>query len=133
MRCGAEREFELSPAWKERAIAAALGVFVALLAWFGGNSAIFPPELWDKICVASGIRPPPNAIPGLWFCLAAGILKVCGLSKGIFVLRFLGPISLGLLAVLAYGLITETEPASLDRRMTRSRLPPQARQVVLPE
>ncbi len=109
----------MSPAWKERAIAFALGVFVALLAWFGGNSAIFPPELWDKICVASGIRPPPNAIPGLWFCLAAGLLKACGLSKGIFVLRLLGPISLGLLAVLAYGLITEIEPASLDRRMTR--------------
>ena len=80
----------MSPVWKERAIASALGVFVALLAWLGGNSAIFPPELWDKVCVASGIRPPPSAIPGLWTCLASGLFGAFGISKGILILRFLG-------------------------------------------
>ena len=109
----------LSPTWKERAIAAALGVFVALLAWVGGNSDIFPPELWDKICVASGTRPPPSAIPGLWTCLVSGLLGFVGIAKGIFLLRVLGPISLGLLAVQTYRLFTETEPATLDSRLTR--------------
>ena len=109
----------MSPGWKERAIASALGVFVALLAWLGGNSAIFPPELWDKVCVASGIRPPPSAIPGLWTCLASGLFGAFGISKGILILRFLGPVALGLLAVQAYQLFTETVPASLDSRMTR--------------
>ena len=119
MRCGAGRDIELSPAWKERAIAAALGVFVASVAWIGGNSDIFPPELWDKVCIAAGIRPPPNAIPGLWTYLVSGLFGIFGLSKGIFILRLLGPVSLGLLAVLAYRFITETEPATLDRSMTR--------------
>ena len=105
--------------WKERAIVSALGVFVALLAWLGGNSAIFPPELWDKVCVASGIRPPPSAIPGLWTCLASGLFGAFGISKGILILRFLGPVALGLLAVQAYRLFTETVPATLDSRMTR--------------
>ena len=109
----------MSSVWKERVIAAALGVFVALLAWVGGNSDIFPPELWDKVCVASGTRPPPNAIPGLWTCLVSGLFGIFGISKGIFVLRVLGPIFLGLLAVQTYQLFTETEPATLDNRMTR--------------
>ena len=105
--------------WKERAIAAALGVAVALLALVGGNSSIFPPELWDGVCIAAGIRPPPNAIPGLWTWLASNLFDVAGLSWGLAILRYLGPVSLGLLAVLVYQFIMETLPATLDRRMTR--------------
>lgn len=119
MRCAAGKAIELSPTWKERAIAVALGAFVALLAWVGGNSDIFPPELWDKVCVAAGIRPPPSAIPGLWVWLVSGLFDAIGLSRGIFALRLLGPVSLGLLAVQTYRLFTETEPATLDSRMTR--------------
>ena len=109
----------MSSVWKDRAIASALGVFVALLAWMGGNSAIFPPDLWDKVCVASGIRPPPSAIPGFWTWLASGLFGTFGIPKGIFILRLLGPVSLGLLAVQAYRLFTETVPATLNSRMAR--------------
>ena len=119
MLCAAGKAVDLSPAWKERSVAAALGVVVALVAWIGGNSAIFPPELWDKVCVAAGMRPPPNAIPGLWTWLTSHIFDAFGLSAGLSILRFLGPVSLGLLTVLVYFFIMETEPATLDRRMLR--------------
>ena len=44
--------------WRDHAIAYALGAFIAALAWFTGNSAEVPPDLWDEIAVAMGLRPP---------------------------------------------------------------------------
>ena len=105
--------------WKERAFVWALGVGVALLAWISGNSSIFPPELWEDVSVVIGVRPPPTAIPGLWTWLAAKLFAVAGLQHGLFLLRLLGPVSLGILAMLVFRMFAEIMPVTLARRMTR--------------
>ena len=66
--------------WRDHAIAYALGAFIAALAWFTGNSAEVPPDLWEEIAVAMGLRPPPTVFPGLWRSLAAllfGWVGIC--------------------------------------------------------
>ena len=52
----AEENGELT--WRDHAVAFALGVGVAVLAWWSGNSAELPPDLWGEISVACGLRPP---------------------------------------------------------------------------
>ena len=110
---------EAAQEWKERAIACAFGLCVALLAWASGNSSVFPFELWGDVAVAAGIRPPETAIPGLWAWLASKLFAVAGLDGGVKVLRALGPVSLGVLAALTLRFFAVTEPDTLSRRMVK--------------
>ena len=54
--------------WRDHAIVYALGVGVAILSWLSGNNAEIPPDLWDEVTVAIGLRPPPTIFPCLWRC-----------------------------------------------------------------
>ena len=105
--------------WRDHAVAYALGVFIAALAWFTGNSAEVPPDLWEEIAVAMGLRPPPTVFPGLWRSLAALLFGWVGPERGLIVLRMLGPVSLGLAAALVFRMFDEILPETLRYRMRR--------------
>ena len=105
--------------WRDTAISYAMGAVVALLAWVCGNSAEIPPDLWGEISVALGLRPPPTLFPGLWRCLAYALFEGFGLARGLFILRLLGPISLGVLSVLVFRVFDEVLPSTLRYRMRR--------------
>jgi tetratricopeptide (TPR) repeat protein len=105
--------------WRDHAVAGALGIAIAALAWFTGNSAEVPPDLWGEISVALGIRPPPTIFPSLWRNVASLLFMLFGQTGGLFLLRVLGPISLGLTAVLTFRMFDELLPATLRFRMRR--------------
>ena len=107
------------PTWQDTAVACATGVAVALLAWVSGNSAEIPPDLWTEISVAMGIRPPPTVFPGLWRCFASVLFESLGGVNGLMALRLLGPVSLGVLAVLVIRVFDEVLPATLRYGMRR--------------
>ena len=105
----------------ERIFAVAIGACVALFAWLSGNSAVFPPELWDEVSIAAGLRPPPNVLPCFWRHAVSLGIDTFGLDATIFVLRVLGPVSLGALATLSFLLFIELLPGTLRLRMRRWR------------
>ena len=97
--------------------AGAFALCVALFAWLSGNSEVFPPELWDELAVAAGIRPPQSPFPGFWRSAVSQLVAGAGLERTIFLLRALGPVSLGLLALSMYIFLGEVLPLSLRRRL----------------
>jgi len=105
--------------WRDHAVVYGLGIVLALLAWFSGNSAEVPPDLWGEISVAIGLRPPPTVFPGLWRCLATALFEGLGLVRGLFALRLLGPVSLGVAAILTFRMFDEILPETLRLRMRR--------------
>ena len=92
---------------------------VALFAWLSGNSGVFPPDLWDEVAIAAGLRPPPSIMPGFWRSAVTLLVGYAGLENALFVLRALGPVSLGVLAALAYLFLGEMLPVSLRQRMLK--------------
>ena len=113
----AEETGELT--WRDHAVVCALGIGVAVLAWLCGNSAEVPPDLWGEISVALGLRPPPTVFPGLWRCLTSLLFKGLAPAQGLFVLRLLGPVSLGVAAILTFRMFDEILPETLRLRMRR--------------
>ena len=103
--------------WRDHAVAGALGIGIAALAWFTGNSVEVPPDLWGEISVALGIRPPPTIFPSLWRNVASLLFELWGQTRALSILRALGPVSLGIAAVLAFRLFDELLPATLRVRM----------------
>ena len=96
-----------------------LGIGVALFAWLSGNSSVFPPELWDEVAIAAGIRPPTGPTPGFWSFGVSQLIAFAGLDRAISTLRALGPVSLGLLASFMYLFLGEMLPLSLRQRMKK--------------
>ena len=105
--------------WRDHAVVFALGVGLAALAWFSGNSSEVPPDLWGEISVACGLRPPQTIFPCLWRILAAQLFDWIGIAKGIEVLRVAGPVGLGVCAILVFGVFDEILPETLRIRMRR--------------
>ena len=97
----------------------AFAAAVALFAWLSGNSGVFPPDLWDEVAVAAGLRPPPSIMPGFWRSAVTQLIGGVGLENALFVLRALGPVSLGVLAALTYLFLGEMLPVSLRQRMLK--------------
>lgn len=92
---------------------------IALFAWFSGNSSVFPPELWDEVAVAAGLRPPQSPMPGFWRFGVSKLIGSAGLENALFALRALGPVSLGLLTLLTYLFLAEMLPVELRMRMAK--------------
>ena len=113
------REFRFRLASGRWFCACALGVGVALFAWLSGNSRVFPPELWDDVAVAAGLRPPPSALPGFWRTLVAWLVGLVGLDRAIIALQTLGPPALGALATFSYLFFGEILPVPLRVRMLK--------------
>ena len=98
----------------------ALGALVAALAHFTGNSQEFPPELWEGVAVASGIRPPEHMFPLLWQNILSRFIGAFGISAVIGALKVLGPISLGLLSVMLFRIFNIVLPSSFAAGAART-------------
>lgn len=109
-----------SYSWKDYAWAIALGgVFAALS--LGWGSAEMPPDLWEDVAVAAGLRPPVAPFPGLWHCLSRMLFATFGLRRGIGILHALGPLSLGFVTAVFFMVFNELLPMTLRLRMKRVR------------
>ncbi|MCR5414733.1 MAG: tetratricopeptide repeat protein [Kiritimatiellae bacterium] len=110
-------EVTVSIPLRRRLCAILLGAGVALFAWLTGNSDVFPPELWDEMSVAAGLRPPAGPMPGIWRAAVSLLLDCAGVERTLGILHALGPVSLGLLASFMYLFLGEVMPVSLKLRM----------------
>lgn len=98
-------------------------VAVVLLMWAFAWPVL--PHLWDEMAVASHLRPPASAFPGLW----RGLLSVlyANLPAGTVeaVLRVMGLVTGGLLSLLVFSILDKTLPDILRlkiRGVARGRL-----------
>jgi tetratricopeptide (TPR) repeat protein len=78
----------------------ALGLAVGAFAYFSGNSAGFPPELFADLAVGADLRPPVHEFPALWLQGVSRVLARVDLATVRRVLSALGPVALGVLAAM---------------------------------
>lgn len=107
-------------AWLDRALPWLLGAGVAALAWFTGNSLELPPELWDEVAVAASLRPPAHEFPIVWQNILSIVISNFGIDAGIRCLKLAGPVSLGLLAVMAFRLFAGCLPGVMKKDARRT-------------
>ena len=93
-----------------------LGVVTAALAWFWGGEGI-PSDLWEEISVAAGLRPPTAPFPCVWHAMVQGLFSLLGVNGGLFALRVMGPLALGIATGVGFILLYELVPAVLRGRM----------------
>lgn len=106
--------------WFYRALPWLLGTGVAALAWFTGNSLELPPELWDEIAVAAKLRPPVHEFPLFWQRWISPLIKWFGVSSVMAGIKLAGPISMGILSVLAFRFLEGCLPAVMRTNMCYS-------------
>lgn len=70
-------------------LALALGVFAALWAQFCTASGL-PPELWEDLAAAVGLRPPLSPYPALWRVFVGELALGFGLESTLLILKVLG-------------------------------------------
>ena len=109
-----------SRSWKDYAWAITLGCVLSALSWWWGCAEI-PPDLWEDVAVAAGLRPPVAPFPGLWHGLSCLLFRSVGLAKGVSILALAGPVSLGLLTAIFFLVFNELLPRTLRLRMKRAR------------
>ena len=109
-----------SRSWKDYAWAITLGCVLSALSWWWGCAEI-PPDLWEDVAVAAGVRPPVAPFPGLWHGLSCLLFRSVGLAKGVSILALAGPVSLGLLTAIFFLVFNELLPRTLRLRMKRAR------------
>ena len=112
-----ETEGELT--WRDHAVAYGIGAGVAILSWFSGNNAEIPPDLWEEVAEVVGLRPPETIFPNLWRVFTSVLTGCVGLGPGLFVLRVLGAVSLGVLTGMTFRTFDEVLPSTLRLRMRR--------------
>ena len=105
--------------WRDHAVAYGIGVGVAVLSWFSGNNAEIPSDLWEEVAVAIGLRPPETIFPSLWRCLTSLLVNNVGLERGLFCLRVMGAVSLGIITAMTFRIFDEVLPSTLRLRMRR--------------
>ena len=106
--------------WFDRVLPWLLGAGVAALAWFTGNSLELPPELWDEIAVAAKLRPPAHEFPLFWQRWLSPLIKWFGVSSVIAGIKLAGPISMGILSVLAFRFLEGCLPSVMRSDMRHS-------------
>ena len=80
------------------------GVVGLMLLWpFPG----IPPESWEDVAIAAGLRPAADVAPGIWHLSVSWLFKTVGVAAGVDVLKLLGPLSNGLCAGITYMLFRE--------------------------
>lgn len=82
-------------------LALVLGAVAALWAFFGSAPGV-PPELWEDLAAAVGLRPPLSPYPGLWRAGVGELAKVAGLDLTLVILRALGSATAFVFAALTY-------------------------------
>ena len=93
-----------------------IGALMAALAWFWGGEGI-PCDLWEEISVAAGLRPPTAPFPCVWHAMVQGLFSLIGVNGGLFVLRVMGPLSIGIATGVGFILLYELVPFVLRQRM----------------
>ena len=99
---------------RDRLYVILLGAAISALAWTWQFETP-PPDLMDSLSAAAGLRPPTQPFSQLWQCIAAPLCRNFGLQTAETVLRTLGHVSLGILAVLATMLFGLLLPMSFRR------------------
>ena len=94
----------------------ALGLFAVMLHLAFMWPALHP-SLWADSAVAAGLRSPSQALSGVWLMLLSAFYAGTPAATVELVLRTLGILSSGVLAVLAYGLLDDFLPAKLRARL----------------
>ena len=94
----------------------ALGVAVALLSrhW---SYAWLPPDLWEDVAVAAGMRPPEAPFPLLWHFLVHPLFNFLDMARAIRVLQMVGHCAHGIVAMLVFAILHETMPKTLPSRV----------------
>jgi len=91
-----------------------LGAIIAALSWVWQYETP-PPDLTEHLAVAAGLRPPTEPLGLLWQHIAAPLCRCFGLQTAETVLRNVGHVSLGLLAVLSATFFQMLLPMTLRR------------------
>ena len=105
----------------ERWVTAALvGAAVAALSWLWRYDWL-PPELWEDVSVAAGLRPPEATFPLAWHLLAGGLFKWVGPVRAVRLLLIGGHCALGVASALVFLLLGETLPSVMYRAARRAR------------
>ena len=99
---------------RDRLYVILLGTAIVALAWTWQFESL-PPDMMDSLAAAAGLRPPAGPFSLLWQLIAAPLCRYCGLPLAMTILRTVGHLSLGLLAVLSALLFENMLPASLCR------------------
>lgn len=99
-----------------------IGAAVALFAFFAWKSpeAQFPPEYWEDISIAAGIRPPLRDCPLLWHRFVGFLILHFGFHRALDFISALGPVALGLLVSLVAHSFFRYLPANIIRLIPRS-------------
>lgn len=82
-------------------LAIGLGCIAAIWAQFFSAAGI-PPEIWEDLAAAVGLRPPISPYPGLWRIGVGELDKLVGLDLTLTLLRGLGSLTAFVFAALAY-------------------------------
>ena len=98
--------------------AMALGVAVALLSrhW---SYAWLPPDLWEDVAVAAGMRPPEAPFPLLWHFLVQPLFNFLDMARAIRVLQMVGHCAHGIVAMMVFAILHETMPKTLPSRVVQ--------------
>ena len=65
------------------------------------------PSVWSDALVAAGLRPSTAAVPGFWTAISSVIYSTFGIQHADNVLRLLGHLTLGGIAICVYGVLRE--------------------------
>lgn len=87
--------------WPDFVIAAALGVFAAVLSFCLSYRGLHP-DAWSECAVAAGLRPPESLVPGFWYPCAKSVFSLFGIARGTLALVLLGKLCLGALVAMGY-------------------------------
>ena len=101
------------------AIAAFLAATTYTLLWLWKFPSLHPGS-YDLCAVAAGVRPPAGILPGLWTGMVRIVYAACGCDSGATVLKFLGRISLSVVAAFVYGFLRELLAFIMKARPQRS-------------
>ena len=101
------------------AIAAFLAATTYALLWLWSFPSLHPGS-YDLCAVAAGVRPPAGVLPGLWSGMVRVVYAVFGCDYGATVLKFLGRLSLSVVAAFVYGLLREMLAFIMKARPQRS-------------
>ena len=100
--------------------AALVGAAVAVFSWLWRYGWL-PPELWEDVAVAAGLRPLEEPFPLLWQMLADVLFRWAGPARAIRLLLIGGHAALGLASAFAFLILGETLPSVMYKAGRRAR------------
>ena len=100
--------------------AALVGAAVAAFSWVWRYGWL-PPELWEEVAVAAGLRPPTAPFPLFWQMLSDLLFRLAGPARAVRLLLIGGHAALGVASALAFLILGETLPSVMYKAGRRAR------------